>query len=161
MPEKKTCPETQFARGSIKKVCAFRLKPEEDLFQSVERICKENNITNGVFISAVGSLKKAAYCIPINCKNGSYSYDEPHVREGSFSLTSLSGMICTTEDGSLLPHIHMTLADGKGEAIGGHIVEGCIVSVSVDIVIGEFEGMIMGRRYDAQLDMPVFDPRQG
>ena len=151
---------TQFARGAISRAAAFRLRPGEDVFEGIERVCRENGINNGVIISGVGSLKQASYCVPEDRKDGSYTYGDPYIRKGSFSVTSLSGMICTTEDGSLLPHVHMTIAEGEGASFGGHMVKGCIVSVSLDIVIGEFSGMIMGRRYDEELQMPVFNPQE-
>lgn len=104
-------------------------------------------------------MEQIAYCIPEDKGDGSFSYGEPYVKGGPLSLLSVSGMICRTETGDLLPHIHISASSCEHGVVGGHVAYGCTTLISVDIVLEEVDGMVMGRRYDAELGMPVFDPR--
>ena len=54
----------------------------------------------------------------------------------------------------------MTVTDRHGNAHGGHLVEGTKVLLTVDVVIAEIEGLVMGRKFDAELEVPLFAPRQ-
>ena len=54
----------------------------------------------------------------------------------------------------------MTLTDRHGNAHGGHLVEGTKVLLTVDVIIGEISGVIMGRKFDNELEVPLFAPRQ-
>ena len=47
-----------------------------------------------------------------------------------------------------------------GNAHGGHLVEGTKVLLTVDVIIAEIEGMVMGRQFDENLEVPIFAPRQ-
>lgn len=67
-------------------------------------------------------------------------------------------MICHDEDGKILPHIHLTISDMQGNSYGGHMQIGCEVLITTDIVIGSFSGLVMGRRYDEAMGVPLFAP---
>ena len=54
----------------------------------------------------------------------------------------------------------MCLLDAqKGNAYGGHVIEGCKVLLTTDILIGEIEGLEMGREYDPDLEVYIFGPK--
>ena len=53
-----------------------------------------------------------------------------------------------------------TLSDKDGKAYGGHLVEGTKVLLTVDVVVAEIEGLVMGRKFDSELEVPLFAPRQ-
>ena len=52
------------------------------------------------------------------------------------------------------------IRDRYGNAHGGHLVEGTKVLLTVDVIIAEIEGMVMGRQFDENLEVPIFAPRQ-
>ena len=54
----------------------------------------------------------------------------------------------------------MSLSDRYGSAHGGHLVEGTRVLLTVDVVIAEIGGLVMGRKFDEELEVPLFAPRQ-
>ena len=54
----------------------------------------------------------------------------------------------------------MTVVVTYGTGHGGHLVEGTKVLLTVDVVIAEIEGMIMGRKFNEELEVPLFAPRQ-
>ena len=149
------------AKGKIQDVVAFRLPPGTDVLQGILEVCKQYDIKNGVILSALGSWKKAAFCNPITLPNGKSGYGETTILDGNgfYELLSFGGMISHDDRGNILPHIHLTISDERGSAYGGHLVEGCEVLITTDIVIGILDDIIMGRRFDEAAGVPLFAPR--
>lgn len=149
------------AKGKLQDIVAFRLPPGTDVFQGIVEICKQYNIKNGVILSALGSWKKASFCNPVTLPNGKPGYGSTTVLSGNgfYELLNFSGMISHDESGNILPHVHLTVSDELGNAHGGHLVEGCEVLLTTDIVIGICADIIMGRRFDEDLGVPLFAPK--
>lgn len=151
----------QHSTGKIGKILAFRLEPGEYVLEGIKKACEDANIKNGVIISGIGSLDGARYFnpIPMNDKKAGYGYGEELILRGPIELVNVNGMICEGEEGETLLHIHCGFSDQYGNAYGGHLIDGNKVLLTVDIVVGEIEGMIMGRRYDENLEVFVFNPK--
>jgi len=147
------------ATGKIGNIIAMRMKPGTDVFAGIIEMCEKYKIKDGVIISALGSLRKVTFTNPIDLPNGKKGYGEPTVFEGNYELVSLAGIICHDAEGKILPHIHMTLSDEEGNAYGGHMQPGCEVLLTTDIVIGLLTDIDMGRRFDEELGVPVFAPK--
>jgi predicted DNA-binding protein with PD1-like motif len=45
-------------------------------------------------------------------------------------------------------HVHISLAGADGACIGGHLVEGCIVNTTAELVIGELADVAFRRLAD-------------
>jgi predicted DNA-binding protein with PD1-like motif len=75
-------------------------------------------------------------------------------------LIGLSGIICEDEDGGASIHVHYAIADKKGNCFAGHVNKGNEIFATADIVIGEIEGIFMGRAIDPKFNLPLFSPRQ-
>ena len=114
------------------KAYTFRLKPAQDLFDSIEEFVKQKDIQAGCVLSSVGSLTHAT----LRLANRSY-YNE---YEGHFEIVSMTGTVST--HGS---HIHVAISDGDGVTIGGHLVSGCKIYTTAEIVIAEFEDVVYKR----------------
>jgi predicted DNA-binding protein with PD1-like motif len=114
------------------KAYTFRLKPGQDLFDSIENFVNENKIEAGCVLSSVGSLTRAT----LRLANRS-TYNE---YDGYFEIVSMTGTVST--NGS---HIHISISDGDGVTIGGHLVSGCKIYTTVEIVIAEFEDVVYKR----------------
>ena len=149
------------AVGGLSRVLAIRLKPGTDVLLGLEEACKANGINNGVILSAIGSLKDPHFCdvVELPTKAG-YGYGETLHLTGPIELTNASGIICHDDEGNTNLHVHMTLTDRHGNAHGGHLVEGTKVLLTVDVIIAEIEGLVMGRKFDEELEVPLFAPRQ-
>ena len=105
------------------KVYIFRLKPGEDLRNSIEAIVKEKNIEAGWINTCVGSLTD--YTIR-------FANQQEGIRgSGHFEIVSLTGTVSV--NGS---HLHISISDSTGKTIGGHLLEGCKIYTTVEIVIG-------------------------
>lgn len=110
----------------------FRLKPGQDLFDSIEEVVKQNKIEAGCVLSSVGSLTHAT----LRLANRSY-YNE---YEGHFEIVSMTGTVSI--HGS---HIHVAISDGDGVTIGGHLVSGCKIYTTAEIVLAIFDDVVYKR----------------
>ena len=146
----------------IKRVIALRMSPGEDVLLGVEKVCKDNNIKYGFILSGIGSLASVKFFDPVVLpdKKAGYGYSEPICMDGPIELLGLSGMICHDDKGEILLHLHYSLADKDGNAFGGHVIEGNKVLLTCDILIGEVDGIEMGRAYDKDLEVFLFAPKQ-
>lgn len=114
------------------KTHTFRLKPQQDLFDSIEGFVKENNIEAGCVLSSVGSLTHAT----LRLANREY-YNEYN---GHFEIVSMTGTVSI--HGS---HIHIAISDGDGVTIGGHLVSGCNIYTTAEIVLLELDDVVYKR----------------
>ena len=114
---------------------AFRLKPGQDLRQEIEKFVKDKNINAGWVATCVGSLTN--YNIRFaNQPNGSTG-------TGHFEIVSLVGILSTS--GS---HIHISVSDITGKTIGGHLLQGCTVYTTAEIVLQSSTKFIFKREKD-------------
>jgi predicted DNA-binding protein with PD1-like motif len=44
-------------------------------------------------------------------------------------------------------HLHIAISDSEGKTTGGHLVTGCRIYTTAEIVIAVFEGVIYRREY--------------
>lgn len=151
----------EMAQGKLGRVIVVRLRPGADVLLSLEEACREHNITNGVILSAIGSLQSPQFCDVVEkpIKAG-YGYGETLHLTGPIELTSASGIICHDDEGTINLHVHMDLCDRHGNAHGGHLVEGTKVLLTLDAVIAEVEGIDMRRKYNNELGVPLLAPQQ-
>ncbi len=152
----------EMAQGKLGRVVALRLRPGTDVLLGLEEACKRAGINNGVSLSAIGSLDGVQFCNPVELpeKKAGYGYGETLHLTGPIELTSASGIICHDDAGNTNLHVHISLSDRHGNAHGGHLVEGTKVLLTVDVILAEIEGLVMGRKFDQELEVPLFAPRQ-
>jgi len=120
---------------------AFRLKPDQDLKQGILEQVKANQIHAGFMLTCVGSLRRAAIRLA--------DQDETTVYENKFEIVSLSG---TLDPG--VGHLHIALADSTGKTLGGHLMDGCLVYTTAEVVIGVASSLIFSREYDEDSGYP-------
>ena len=151
----------EMAQGHLSRVIAVRLRPGTDVLKGMEEACKRAGIKNGVVLSAIGSLDSPHFCNPVELPTkAGFGYGETLHLTGPIELTNASGIICHDDEGNVNLHIHVTMSDRHGNAHGGHLVEGTKVLLTTDVVIAEIEGLVMGRKFDSELEVPLFAPRQ-
>jgi predicted DNA-binding protein with PD1-like motif len=123
--------------SSKAKVHVLRLNPGDDLRRSLENSTRDHRLQAGFIVTAVGSLEGAK----LRLANQKESTTFP----GEFEIVSLVGTL--SPDG---PHLHISLSDEKGNMIGGHLVDGCIIRTTAEIVIGEATDLNFSRPLDPQ-----------
>ena len=112
---------------------ALRLHPGQDLRLALEERARE--LAAGCVLTCVGSLARAR----LRLAGG----DEVLELAGPLEIVALVGTL--SPDG---PHLHGSFADARGEVRGGHVLAGCIVGTTAEIVIGELEGLTFARELD-------------
>ena len=151
----------EMAQGNQGRIIALRLTPGTDVLLGLTEACKRAGINNGVILSGIGSLNGVQYCNPVELPTkAGYGYGETLHLTGPIELTSAAGIICHDDEGNTNLHVHVGLSDRHGNAHGGHLVEGTKVLLTVDVVIAEIEGVIIGRKFNEELGVPLFAPRQ-
>lgn len=109
-------------------VHAFRLTPGADLRDALERLTREHAIGAGCIITGIGSLARARLRMPSALGEAEVfrSFAEP------MEIVSLAGTL--GPDGL---HVHVCLSRADGACVGGHLVRGCVVSTTAEVVVGE------------------------
>ncbi|KAA0285299.1 MAG: DNA-binding protein [Chloroflexi bacterium] len=110
----------------------FRLKPGADLFDSIEVFVKERGIEAGCVLSCVGSLTHAVLRLADRDTYNDY--------EGHFEIVSITGTVSV--HGS---HIHIAISDSDGATVGGHLVSGCRIYTTAEIVLLELDDVVYKR----------------
>lgn len=105
--------------------CVLRFKPDQDLLGQINSYLNAENIKAGVVLSCVGSLTRANLRLA-NQEKGS-------IFEGFFEIVSLVGTLSTA--GS---HLHLSISDGQGKTLGGHLLPGCKIYTTAEMVLGIF-----------------------
>ncbi len=120
---------------STNQIHAFRLKPGADLKKSIQNYINEHHIKAGWMVTCVGSLTQYQLRLA----------NQPDVTNGSghFEIVSLNGTL--SENGS---HLHMSISDSTGKTTGGHLMEGCIIYTTAEIVIQSDSSMVFKREKD-------------
>ena len=114
---------------------AIRLKPREDLKKSIQAFVDNKQISAGWIASCAGSLTD--YHIRFaNQPTGSRG-------TGHFEIVSLSGTLST--NGS---HLHISISDGTGKTIGGHLLDECIIYTTAEIIIQSTSAFVFTREKD-------------
>ncbi len=126
-----------FAKADKIKIYAIRLKPNQDLRAELERFTKENKISAGFIITAVGSLKETRIRLA--------DQSDSTVFEGRYEIVSLVGTLAP--DGV---HLHISLSDKTGKTVGGHLTEGCKIYTTAEIVIGASDEISFTRETDSE-----------
>ncbi|MBE9178442.1 DNA-binding protein [Oculatella sp. LEGE 06141] len=119
------------------KAIAVRLKPNQDLKQSLRELAEANGWQASFILTAVGSLKQAR--IRFANQASSTVFQEP------FEIVSLVGTLSVHGI-----HLHISLADRTGKTIGGHLDDGCLIYTTAELVIGEISHLVFAREADEQ-----------
>mgnify|MGYP005847990737 CR=1 FL=1 len=120
---------------------AIRLKPGEDLKKSIQAFVDDKGIKAGWIASCAGSLTdyEIRFANRESASKGS----------GHFEIVSLSGTL--SSNGS---HLHLSISDGTGRTLGGHLLEGCRVYTTAEIIIQCSPDLEFTREKDGTTDWP-------
>jgi uncharacterized protein len=113
------------------RVAYGRIAPNEDLVQSVEKLCLAQGFRNAFVRGALGSLVDA--CLARS--DGSCLV----VRGPAAEIVSLAGEVRSQPDGSLRAALTGVVTDTKGRAYGGPFVAGADpVCVTFEVTLEEW-----------------------
>lgn len=130
-----SCFSSKKMRSESMTVHAFRLTPGQDLKRELDAFARAEGLQAGFVITCVGSLRKAVL--------RPADQQVPLVREQKWEIVSLVGTL--SPDGS---HLHIALSDSTGATLGGHLLEGCEVYTTAEIVLGDAHHLRFSREVD-------------
>lgn len=119
----------------------FRVKPQQELVDSIQQYCKSNGITSGVIIGIIGSLKSAklGFLKELPGKYITLDFDGP------LEIVAAQGTVAIYED-ELVIHIHILISD-ENRAVGGHLTEAQVFSTA-EVVITKLDEQLERRLDD-------------
>jgi uncharacterized protein len=126
------------------KPLALRLHPGQDLKAELDNLAQSRIIEAACILTCAGSLTKAVL---------RYANQKQAVElDGYFEILSLTGTL--SRHGS---HFHIAIADDTGRTIGAHLLEGCKVYTTAEIVIGILAEVSFLRTVDVQTGYPELE----
>jgi predicted DNA-binding protein with PD1-like motif len=64
-------------------------------------------------------------------------------REGDFEIVALTGTLAPAG-----VHLHLAVADSTGQTLGGHLIEGCVVRTTAELVVAADGSVVFDREPD-------------
>jgi predicted DNA-binding protein with PD1-like motif len=101
----------------------LRLRPGDDLRDALLAYVAQHQLKAGAVLTCVGSLTVATLRLA--------NQEGPTQYRGHFEIVSLVGTLSST-GGS---HLHLSIADSTGRTLGGHLLAGCRVYTTAEIVL--------------------------
>ncbi len=119
------------------KTHVFRLRRGSDLLKALQEYARTRRIAAGTVVSGVGCVTRArvrdASGVTVRELN------EP------LEIVSLMGTLSTART-----HLHIALAREDLTVLGGHLMEGCIVNTTAEVVLLELDGVRFGAEWDGE-----------
>ena len=127
------------------KIIFARLFEDEDLFEAITQTAKKGRIKAGFFF-LIGTLKKAKLGF---FHRGRY---QPIEMAEQLEIVSCMGNISIKENEPLV-HGHIAVSNRKGEVFGGHLLSGCIIAATGELVLIEAVDVELQRKLDEKTQL--------
>ena len=115
---------------------ALRLRPGDDLRQQLGAFVAAHRIEAGAVLTCVGSLTDVSLRLA--------NQEGPTHYHGHFEIVSLVGTLSAGGGG----HLHLAVADSTGRTLGGHLLDGCRVYTTAELVLGALPALRFTRETD-------------
>lgn len=119
----------------MRTVC-LRLHRGEDLLLAIRALAEREGIAAGVVLSAVGCVS----CARVRDASGVTL----RTISESCEIVSLNGTVSAARC-----HLHIALSREDLSTVGGHLVPGCVVNTTCELVLGVLDGWRFGVEQDA------------
>jgi predicted DNA-binding protein with PD1-like motif len=116
---------------STGRIVIARLEPGEDILHSIENIATERELLSA-HVSMIGAVSK----VHLGYFDRAKKEYKDFTLEEDLEIVSGVGNISRHGD-KYVVHAHIVAADETGRCYGGHLLEGCEVSVTIELVISE------------------------
>ena len=119
------------------KTHVFRLRRGSDLLKALQEYARTRRIAAGTVVSGVGCVTRAR----VRDASG------VTVRELNEPLETVALMGALS---AARAHLHIALAREDLTVLGGHLMEGCIVNTTAEVVLLELDGVRFGAEWDGE-----------
>ncbi|WP_114810072.1 PPC domain-containing DNA-binding protein [Paraburkholderia kururiensis] len=117
----------------------LRLSPGDDLRVALQHALRDVGVQAAFVVQGMGSLSVAQLRYA--------GAQEATALHGDLEILTLAGSL--SPDGA---HLHMSVANARGEVFGGHVAPGCMVRTTAEIVLA----LLPEHRFSREID-----PRTG
>lgn len=118
-----------------------RLRAGDDFKKEIKKLAKREDITAGVVVSLVGGLERA------RLRMAGATPDSQNIKEWSEPVEIVAGTGTVSKNGC---HVHIVVSSQDGVVFGGHLKEGCIVGLTVELVVLVFDDTTYTRQLDEE-----------
>jgi len=132
--------------SKLGRVIFARLFENEDLLDTISNTAKHARINAGFFI-LIGTLKEAKLGFYRQGKYKPIQIDEP------VEIVSCMGNISLKQEKDLVVHAHISVSNEKGQVLGGHVLPGCIVAATAELILVEAVDVKLWREFDKKTNL--------
>lgn len=128
---------------------AVRLTQGADLKRAIQALVTKHGIQAGSIASCVGCLSQ--FHVRLAGANSELQLNQP--------LEIVSLMATLTPEHQ---HIHIAVAKSDGDVVGGHMLEGCIIDTTAELIIHHYSHLSFAREMDNSTGYTelVVEPRE-
>lgn len=112
---------------------ALRLLPGQEVFSGLHAFVQQHQLHAAWIAGCTGSLTDVALRYA--------GQDATTLLTGTFEVISLNGTLELTGE-----HLHLSVSDPQGAMLGGHMMAGCTVRTTLELVIGELDALAFSRQ---------------
>jgi len=135
----------EFVESKPGKLVFARLVEGEDLLETVTKVAENAKVSIGWFF-LIGTLKKANLGFFREGEYETTQMDQP------LEIVSCLGNISIKEN-KTFAHAHISVSDEKGRVYGGHVMPGCLIGVTGELVLMEADGVKIFRKFDERIKL--------
>ncbi|HEY4067750.1 MAG TPA: PPC domain-containing DNA-binding protein [Burkholderiaceae bacterium] len=120
----------------------LRLRPGDDLRAALVAAVAAQGVGAAFVLAGIGSLSVTRLRLA--------GAEQPVVLSGDVEILSLSGSVAAAGGA----HLHISTADSGGKVLGGHVVPGCIVRTTAELLVALLPGWRFTREPDPATGYP-------
>jgi uncharacterized protein len=122
-------------------ILVARVEHGEDLLETLQKLCEENDVRNGVILSGYGTLDRSSF---FGVRSTEYPPPDFYRwrKEEGLEILNFTGVIADYQ-----VHCHITISTEE-KAMGGHLEKGSRVLTLAEVVIMKLEDIKLKRMVD-------------
>ncbi|ATF48099.1 DNA-binding protein [Citrobacter freundii] len=124
---------TYSPHASAARFHALRLLPGQEVFSRLHDFIQQHQLHAAWIAGCTGSLAHVALRFA--------GQEETTLLTGTWEIISLNGTLELTGE-----HLHLAVSDPQGAMLGGHMMPGCTVRTTLELVIGELTELAFSRQ---------------
>jgi len=137
----------KYSKAKVGKTVFARLLEDEDLLDTITRVAVQAKVSAG-FFSLIGTLKTSKLGF---FHEGEYKTIEMHQ---PLEIVSCLGNV-SVKEGKAFAHAHAAVSDEKGKVFGGHVMPGCLIGVTGELILVEVAGIRLLRKFDQKTKLSL------
>lgn len=121
------------AHSSTARFYALRLLPGQEIFSQLHIFLQQHSLHAAWIAGCTGSLTDVALRYA--------GKDGVTLMRGKYEVIALNGTLELTGE-----HLHLAVADAQGSMLGGHMMPGCTVRTTLELIVGELTELAFSRQ---------------